>query len=138
MFSKTNLISTLVTTIWGFMGGYLLWGILADSFLNNHLSTATGVGKEVPDWGFLALGCLIQAFTFSSVFKQWGAKHFNTICGLKYGILIGIFVGYGNELINYATTNVLDITGALVNGAIYIVFYAMMGFLTGYIYNKVK
>jgi hypothetical protein len=33
MFKKTNLISTLVTTIWGFMGGYLLWGVLADSFL---------------------------------------------------------------------------------------------------------
>lgn len=138
MFSKTNLASTLVTTIWGFMGGYLLWGILAVSFLNSHLGTATGVGKEVPEWGLLALGCLIQAFIFSSIFKQLGANHYNTGDGLKYGILIGVFVGYGNELINYATTNTLDITGALANGAVYVVFYAIMGFLAGLIYNKVK
>jgi len=138
MFSKTNLISTVVTTIWGFMGGYLLWGILAASFINSHLGTATGVAKEVPEWGLLALGCLIQAFVFSSIFKQWGSNHYNTGDGLKYGILVGVLVGYGNELINYATTNVLDMTGALANGAIYVVFYAIMGFLAGLIYNKVK
>lgn len=138
MFSKINLVSTLVTTIWGFMGGYLLWGILADSFLNSHLGTATGVGKEVPEWGFLALGCLIQAFVFSSIFKQLGGDHYNTEGGLKYGILVGVLVGYGNEIINYATTNVLDMTGALANGAIYVVFYAIMGVLAGLIYNKVK
>jgi hypothetical protein len=28
MFSKSNLISTLVTAIWGFFGGWLLWGII--------------------------------------------------------------------------------------------------------------
>ena len=52
MFSKSNLISTLVAKIWGFMGGYLLWGILADSFLSNYLGTAIGVGKEMPEWDY--------------------------------------------------------------------------------------
>lgn len=138
MFTKTNLISTIVTAIWGFMGGYLLWGILADSFLNSHMGTAAGVPKEMPEWGLLALGCLIQAFAFSTIFKQWGTSNYTTSDGIKYGILIGILVGLGNELINHATTNVLDLTGALVNGLIYIIFYAVMGFLAGLIYNKVK
>ncbi len=138
MFTKTNLISTIVTAIWGFMGGYLLWGVLADSFLNSHMGTAAGVPKEVPEWGLLALGCLIQAFAFSSIFRQWGESHYTTSDGVKYGILTGVLVGLGNELINHATTNVLDLTGALVNGLIYIVFYAVMGFLAGLIYNKVK
>lgn len=138
MFTKTNLISTIVTAIWGFMGGYLLWGVLADSFLNSHLGTAAGVAKDVPEWGLLALGCLIQAFAFSSIFRHWGESRYTTSDGMKYGILIGVLVGLGNELINHATTNVLDLTGALVNGLIYIVFYAIMGFLAGLIYNKVK
>lgn len=138
MFKKTNLVSTIVTTIWGFMGGYLLWGILADPFLNSHLGTAAGVPKEMPEWGLLALGCLIQAFAFSSIFKQWGPAHYTTSDGVKYGILTGILVGFGNELINHSTTNVFDLTGALVNGMIYILFYAVMGFLAGLVYNKVK
>ncbi|MFS4494307.1 hypothetical protein [Maribacter sp. 2308TA10-17] len=138
MFTKTNLISTIATTIWGFMGGYLLWGVLADSFLNSHMGTAAGVPKEVPEWGILALGCLIQAFAFSSIFRQWGESRYTTSDGIKYGILIGVLVGLGNELINHATTNVLDLTGALVNGLIYILFYAVMGFLAGLIYNKIK
>ncbi|MEP3209138.1 MAG: hypothetical protein ABJN95_08105 [Maribacter sp.] len=138
MFTKTNLISTIVTAIWGLMGGYLLWGILADSFLNSHLGTAAGVGREMPEWGLLALGCLIQAFVFSSIFRHWGPNSYTTSDGLKFGILIGVLVGLGNELINHATTNIFDMTGALVNGLIYILFFAVMGFLTGLIYNKVK
>jgi hypothetical protein len=102
------------------------------------MGTAAGVPKEMPEWGILALGCLIQGFTFSSIFKEWGANKYATSDGVKYGILIGILVGFGNELINYSTTNVLDLTGALVNGLIYAVFYAIMGFLAGLIYNKVK
>lgn len=138
MFTKNNLISTLVTAIWGFMGGYLLWGVLADSFLNSHLGTAVGVPKELPEWGLLALGCLIQGLVFSTIYKHWGPSQYSTSHGLKYGALIGILVGFGNELINHSTTNVFDLTGALVNGLIYVVFYAIMGFLAGLIYDKVK
>lgn len=138
MFSKKNLLSTIVAAIWGLMGGYLLWGILADSFLNSHLGAAAGVGKEMPEWGLLALGCLIQAFVFSSIFKNWGVDNHTSSNGLKFGVLIGALVGFGNELINHATTNVFDITGALVNGLIYILFFAIMGFLVGLVYNKVK
>lgn len=137
MFSKTNLISTLVTAFWGFMGGYLLWGILADSFLTSHLGTATGVGKEMPEWGLLALGCLIQAHIFSGTYKKWGSNNYSIKTGLTYGVLIGVFIGYGNELINYSTTNVLDLTGAIANGAIYVLFYGIMGILAGLVYQKV-
>ena len=138
MFSKTNLISTLVTTFWGFMGGYLLWGILADSFLTSHLGTATGVGKEMPEWGLLGLGCLLQGLIFSAIYGKWGSNNYSVITGLKYGVLIGVFIGYGNELINYSTTNVLDLTGAIANGVIYVLFYAIMGILAGLVYQKVK
>ena len=138
MFTKTNLVSTIVIAIWGLIVGYLLWGILADSFINSHLGTAARVGKEMPEWDLLAVGCLIQAFVFSSIFRQCGPNSYTISDRLKFGILIGVLVGLGNELINHATTNVFDLTGALVNGLIYFIFFAVMGFLTGLIYNKVK
>jgi len=138
MFTKTNLISTIVTAIWSFMGGYFLWGILANDFIGNHLGTATGVGKEIPEFGLLALGCLIQAFAFSTIFRNWGSEHYNSANGLKYGLLIGILVGLGNGLIDYATSNMLDLTGALGNGMIYVFFFTVMGLLTGLVYNKIR
>ncbi len=102
------------------------------------LGTATGVGKEIPEFGILALGCLIQAFAFSTIFRHWGNEHYNIMSGLKFGILIGILVGLGNGLIDYATSNMLDMTGALGNGMIYVFFFATMGVITGLIYNKVQ
>lgn len=53
IFTKANLISTIVAAVWSFMGGFLFWGIFAEDFMNNHLGTATGVGKEMPDLGLL-------------------------------------------------------------------------------------
>jgi hypothetical protein len=138
MFTKQNLISTIVAAIWSFIGGYLLWGVLAESFMSNHMGTATGVFKEVPEFGVLALGCLIQAFAFSGIFRKWGAANYSAMDGLKYGFWIGIFAGFGNALIDYAVSNMLDLTGALVNGLIYVLFFTIMGLLVGFMYGKVK
>lgn len=138
MFSKTNLISTVVAAIWSFMGGYLLWGVLAENFMSGHMGTATGVLREMPDFGILALGCLIQALAFSTIFRKWGVESYNPMDGLKFGLWIGIFAGFGNGIIDYATSNILDLTGALVNGLLYVILFTVMGFLVGLIYNKVK
>lgn len=138
MFTKTNLIATIVAAIWSMMGGFLLWGILAENFMADHMGTATGVMKDSPDFGILAVGCLIQGLAFATIFRQWGAEKYTTMDGLKYGFWIGILAGLGNNIIDYATSNMLDITGALINGLIYIIFFCVMGFLVGLIYNKIK
>ncbi len=138
MFTKTNLIATVVAAIWSQMGGFLLWAVLADRFLNDHLGSATGVVRAEPDFGVLAIGCLVQAFAFSTVFRKWGAAHYNLMDGLKYGVWMGIFIGFGEGIIDYATSNVLDMTGALINGLIWIVHLSVMGLLVGLVYNRVK
>jgi len=38
--------------------------------------------------------------------------------GLKYG-WVGVLAGLGNNIIDYATSNMLDMTGALINGLFY-------------------
>jgi len=136
MFSKTNIISTLVTAIWGFAGGYLLWGILGESFFNNHLGSATDVMKEIPDMVHLALGCLIQAFAFSTIYGKWAKGEFGITSGATFGIWLAIMIGLGEGLIDFATSNILDITGTFVNFGIYLVFFAIMGLLSGLVYSK--
>lgn len=136
MFSKSNLISTIVTFLWAFFGGYLLWGMLVDPFLQEHLGSATGVSKEAPEFVPLAIGCLIVAFAFSTIFSKWSRGSHSASQGAEFGIWVGILIGFGDGIINLGVMNVLDLTGALVNGVTYVVFFLIMGVLASIVYNK--
>ena len=137
MFSKNNLISTVVTALWAFFGGYLLWGMLVDPFLQSHLGAGAGNMPETPDFIHLALGCLIMAWAFSAIYSKWARGAHSVSQGAEFGLMVGILIGFGSGLINYATSNLLDITGTLANGVTYIVFFVMMGILASMVYNKV-
>jgi len=136
MFSKANIISTIVATVWGFAGGYLLWGILADPVLQDHMGSVTGFMKDPPDFIHLILGCLIQAFAFSTIYGKWANGTFSAGNGLNLGLWTGVLMGLGSGLINFATSNMLDLTGTIINGVIYIVFFAVTGLLVGLVYSK--
>ena len=136
MFSKVNLISTLITTIWGFFGGFLLWDIIGDSFLMEHLGTANAVTKEIPDMLFLVIGCLVVGFLFSHLFSNWSRGGYSVAQGAKFGITLGLLIGFGNGFIDYSTVGILDFTGTLVNGFIYVIHFMIMGILAGIIYKQ--
>ena len=135
MFSKANIVSTVVTAIWGMGGGFLLWGILADPYFVDHVLTP-GLMKVDILPVYLALGCLIQAFGFSSIYRKFGASNYGSASGLNMGLLVGIMIGAGEKLIDYATANMLDLQGTLVNFIVYIVFFGITGLLAGIVYKK--
>jgi hypothetical protein len=138
MFSKTNLVSTLVTTVWGFLGGYLLWGIIGDPMLADHLGSATGVMREEPDFVHLILGCLVVGFAFSTTYSKWARGHHSLSEGAQFGLWIGLILGLGSGLIDYSTGNILDIVGTLMNSVIYIVHFVIMGILASLVYSKMS
>ncbi len=137
MFSKTNIIATVVNAIWAFMGGYLLWGIIADPYLSTQ-TRITGVTREAPDFLWLAIGCLIMAFAFCTIYAKWARGAHSTSQGLQFGLWLGILIGGGSGIIDYATANILGLKGTAVNAVVYIVFFAIMGILASLIYSKVK
>ncbi len=136
MFSKTNLLSTLAAAIWAYFGGYLLWGILTVDFFNDHLGSASGVMRDIPDMVHLILGCIIVAFAFSTIYRKWAKPNYGMGSGFTFGFWIAILIGLGEGLVNFATSNVADITATLVNVLITIVFYGIMGLIVGLIYGK--
>ena len=71
MFSKSNLLATLVGGLFLFLGGYLIWGVLTVDFFAQHAGSATGVHKESPEMVYLAIGCLLEAFFMSSIYGKW-------------------------------------------------------------------
>ena len=134
MFSKANLVSTLVTAIWGMGGGFLLWGIIAVPMMADNMMS--GLMRPEPDMFHLALGCLIQAFGFSTIYGKYGAGKYGVKSGLGMGIMVAIMIGAGEKLIDFATSNMIDFEGTLVNFVIYLVFFAINGLLAGLIYKK--
>jgi hypothetical protein len=135
MFSKSNLVSTLVTAIWGFGGGYLLWGLLADPYFRENALT-DGLMKDMPDMPYLIIGCVVAAFAFCTIYRSFGSGNYGVNSGLAFGFWLSIMHGLGDGLINHATSNMLDITGTMVNFGVYLVFYLVMGLIVGLIYGK--
>lgn len=137
MFSKTNLISTIVSTLWAYFGGFLVWVIIATPLMEGHEGTATGVWKEVPDHLHLVIGCLIFAFAFSTIYSKL-AGGFTISSGVQFGLWVGIMLGFGEGVINLGVANFSDLTGTIIGGILSIVFYVIMGALVGLVYNKLS
>jgi len=136
MFTKSNLVSTAVCAIWAFFGGYLLWPVLGEDFLMSHLGPVTGIGREMPDFMFLALGCVIMAFAMSTIYSKYGGNNYSAGDGAMLGLWIGVLTGFGDGVVNFATSNMLDLVGTMVNGVLYVILFTVMGALAGIVYDK--
>lgn len=134
MFSKANLVSTLIAGIWGMGGGFLLWGIIAEPMMTDNM--LPGLLKAEPDMFHLAIGCLIQAFAFSTIYGTYGASNYGAKSGLGMGLLVGVMIGAGEKLIDFATSNMMDFEGTLMNFVIYLIFFGITGLIAGLIYKK--
>lgn len=136
MFSKANLTSTLVTALWGVFGGYLLWGIIADPILMDHLGTAEMTMKEMPDFMYLSLGCLFVGFFLSTLYSKCSSGSHSASSGANFGIILGALAGFGLGIIDFSTMGILDLTGTLINGVVYTVHFMIMGVLASVVYKK--
>jgi uncharacterized membrane protein (DUF485 family) len=134
MFSKSNLLATLVAAIVMFFLGYLIWGIATVDFFTEH--TIVNAMKEVPDLGIIALANLIASFILSILYSKWARGHHSLGQGFEFGAWIGALIGLGMGLITYATVSWMDITAHLVEAIIDIIFYGIIGAIIALIYKK--
>lgn len=134
MFSKTNLLATLVSAIVMFFLGYLIWGLATVNFFTEH--TIVNTMKEVPDLGLIALANLIGTFIMSTLYSKWARGHHSLGQGFEFGALIGAFVGLSMGLLWYATANMMDLTAHLIEAILDIVFYGIIGICIALVYQK--
>jgi ABC-type amino acid transport system permease subunit len=135
MFSKSNLLATIVGAIFLFIGGYLIWGVLTVDFFAQHVGSATGVSKE-PDMLFIAIGCIIEAFFLSTIYGKWANSIHSAKEGFVFGAFIGAFFGFGEGMIWYGTTNLSDLTGVLTSGLLNTIFVGIAGVIVAMIYKS--
>lgn len=128
MFSKTNLLSTVATTIWAFFGGYLVFDIIG-SMIMEHADAAE------PCVGSLAVGCLILAFAFSVIYAKWAGEDHSIMNGATFGLWVGILIGFGSGIIDMAVHGG-DMKQMLIAGVLCMVYYALMGAVASLVHSK--
>lgn len=133
MFSKSNLLATLAGFAVMFLLGYAIWGVATADFFAGH--TINNVMKDQPDMLMIAISNLIAVFALSSIYGKWARGHHSAKEGFRFGAWIGVFAGLGLGLLWYATSDIFDMTGQLVNGVIEIVFYGIIGAVIALVYK---
>jgi len=128
MDSKTRIMATLAGFVTLFLLGWILYGMLLMDFYAANAGSATGVMRSDTEmvWWALVLGNISQAYLLVYIFSKWTTIT-NFTEGLKAGIIIGLILGFAFNLSMYGTSNMMNLTAALVDP---LVSAAMMG-LTG-------
>ncbi len=134
MFSKSNLLATLVGAIVMFFLGYLIWGLATVDFFTEH--SIVNTMKETPDLALIAVSNLIGAFILSILYSKWARGHHSLGQGFEFGALIGAFIGLFMGLLWYATSNIMDLTGHATEAILDIIFYGIVGASIALVYQK--
>ena len=139
MLSKSRILSTLGGFIFIFLGPWMFYTFIANSFFENQ---KTAVGKNLMrpddqmDMILLTLGCLILAYAFSTLYSKWARGAHNFGQGFEFGAWLGVFTGLGDGLIMYATSNMMSLTGHIADGIWWIVWLGITGGVVSLIYRK--
>lgn len=131
MSTSKFLVGTLVGGIVYFILGFLVYAIILEGFFAAHAGTATGVMKtdEMQYWP-LVLGNFGHAALLSFVFLKWAnIKTFGA--GLGAGFILGFLMAFGFDLVMYDTSNIMDLTAAIVDPIAYAVISGIVGGVIG-------
>ena len=128
MFSRANIIATLVGFFILFILGWVFYGILAADFF--EAQSTNNVMKDPPEMALIALSCLIQGFVLSTLYGKFAGGEHSFGKGFGLGAWIGAFLGFGVGLMWYATSDLMTFTGSITDMVWLVVEY---GFTVGII-----
>ena len=127
--------ATLAGAVTAFILGYALYGVLLAGFFAANAGTATGVMKEVPSMVPLALGQIPGALLLALVIQRWGGSR-SIAGGAKVGAIFGLLMSLTYDLIAYATTNISNLTAALVDPLVTTFLMSVVGAVIGLVLGK--
>lgn len=117
-----------------FLLGWIIYGMLAADFFANNVGSATGVMKTNEEMCLLSIfiGNLGWGFLLAVIFGYWG-KVKSAVDGLMKGFVIGILMAMGYDLMMYGTSNIMNMTAAIVDIIIGGVMSGIAGLVVGLI-----
>lgn len=125
---KSVLLSGLAGAVVLYVINALFYGF--SGILDSHqLESASACmrGNDEVLAGPIILGHLVLGFLLAYVYQKWARGTHNFTHGIQYGALLGAAFGLGLNLIWYATSYTMTLSGHIVDSVWSIVSYGIMG-----------
>lgn len=137
MNAKQFAIGTLVGAVVLFLLGFVVYAVLLESFYTANAGSAAGVSKENMNMPLLFVGNLAMGALLTYIYLQWaGISTFGA--GFKAGLIIGLLATLSWNLIMYSTTNIMNLTGTLVDVVVYALMIGITGGVIGLVIGQTK
>jgi hypothetical protein len=82
------LLATVAGALFNFLGGWVVFGMLLDSFYRSNTTTYEGLSKgEMPDLPFIFLSGIFSAYLVTYVVRKVG-QGFSFATGFKHGLAV--------------------------------------------------
>lgn len=139
MSSKNYVLAGIAGGIAFFLLGWLVYGILLLDFMATNAGTATGVQRAETEmvWWALMLGNLSTGFLLSYVFSCVGSVK-TAASGAKTGAWLGFLMAASIDLSMYGTSNIMNLTGALVDILAFTIMASIAGAVVAWVLGKEK
>mgnify|MGYP000896095233 CR=1 FL=1 len=137
MFSKSNLLATLVATIVIFTLNIFLASIPPfQEFTKSHEIFPDGFVKEEPNFLLMLLTPISWAFFLSTIYGMFKNEVHNFWKGFKFGFLFGLLVKFSTSLGDYSMFNKYDLTFTLTSGLLDIIVSGVVCGMIALIYKS--
>jgi len=134
---KKLLIAGLLSGIFAFFLGFLLWGVLLMGFSEAHTTEYPGLEKEKMSMLLILLSCIVWGFFISWVYLNFPGRKSST-GGALTGLITGMLVASSMNLSMLSMWNLFTplylLVDVLVNG----IYSAAIGAVAGYILRTRK
>lgn len=133
---KKLLAGGIAAGVINFFAGWVIYGMLLMDFAAKH--TATNVGRPEEQMIFWALiaGNIAFGLLYAYVFQRAGVK--SLADGLITGVIVGVLMACGWDLVMFATSNVADLVLTLTDVAITGFMGGLAGSVIGLINAKMS
>lgn len=120
-----------------FLLGWLFYSLLFAEFFMNNAGSATGVykGEEEMNLALIFVGNLAWAVLLTTILGCWSKLKSAGDAALK-GLILGLLMAAGYDLMMYATSNLMNLTAAIVDIGVGGVMSGVAGLVVGLILKK--
>lgn len=119
---KSTLIAGLVGSVVYYLLNFLFYGAL--SVLEGYHSAGAEAVMRGDDSMLhihLALGHLVTGFAVAHIYSKWARGTHSFFHGAQFGAMLGVAFGLGLNLVWYATSDMMNFTGHLIDSVYQIV-----------------
>lgn len=132
MDTKKFFMGTMAGGLTFFLAGWLIYGMALMNFMMEHAGSATGVSRSDEDmvWWSLLLGNFASGALFTYVFLKWtNISSFGG--GFRAAAAMSFLMAAGFDFTMYGTSNMMDLTGTVVDILAYTVMAGIGGGVIG-------